>query len=302
MRDPWLVVAAAQVLRIALPYVLAATGGTFSERSGVINIALEGMMLSGAFGFVLGTHALGNPALGLVAGVVAGLALAALLALVTLRFRADAVVAGVAVNLLALGGTKFLLKLVWNSSSNSGRVDSFAPLVQTGGSSEGLAGVLTNPLFLLAVVLLAAAPVLLFRTRLGLRLRACGEHPEAAATLGIPVLRMRLTGVLLSGLFAALAGVWLAAGQHQFTDGMSAGRGYIALAAMIVAQWRPLRAAAIGLLFGVAEVVQIALQGAGYEVPPQFLQMLPYAVTLAVLVATAGRAKPPAALGKTYEG
>jgi general nucleoside transport system permease protein len=289
----------AQVLRIALPYMLASLAGVFSERGGVVNIALEGLLLTGAFGYVLGVEEFGSPAFGLLCGLAAGLLLVALLALVVVRFRADAVVAGVALNLLALGATKFLLKLVWDSSSNSGRVEAFDPLLDVAGPWGRLLAVLTNPLCLLAVLAVAGAPLLLYRTRFGLRLRACGEHPEAAATAGLSVGRLRLAGLLVSGALASLGGVWLASEQHQFTDGMSSGRGYVALAAMIVGRWRPVPAVAAALFFGLAETAQIALQGGGGGLPPQFLQMLPYALTVLVLVGFVGRATPPAALGRT---
>jgi simple sugar transport system permease protein len=152
---------------------------------------------------------------------------------------------------------------------------------------------------LLAFAAVAVAWWVLFRTRFGLRLRSVGEHPEAAATLGLSVTRLRYAGVLWSGALAALGGAWLASDQRSFTDAMSAGRGYIALAAMIVGKWNPLGAAAACLLFGAAETLQIRLQGEG--IPNEFLQMLPYAVTMAVLAGAIGRARPPASVGRPYD-
>lgn len=289
-----------QVLRISMPYVLAALGGTFSERGGVVNIALEGILLTGAFGFVVGTWFTGQPALGVLTGMAAGTLLAAVLGLVAIRFNADHIVAGVAVNLLAVGLTRFFLNLIWDSSSNSARVPSIEPLATTEGGS-GLVTLLTHPLVWLTVALLLASHATLFRTRFGLRLRACGEHPEAAATLGVRVRRLRWTGVLLSGALAGLAGVWLASDQHQFTDNMSNGRGYIALAALIFGKWRPLHGAAACLLFGAAEALQITLQGTGSGIPTQLLQTLPYVLTIVTLVGFMGRATPPAAVGRPYE-
>lgn len=290
-----------QVVRIGLPYALAALGGTFSERGGVPNIALEGIMLCGAFAFVLGAHLTGSPWVGVLAGVGGGLTLAALLALVTLRFGADAVVAGVALNLLALGGTRFLLKLVWDSASNSGRVEAPAPWLGGEGALGAVAGLLGHPLVLLAVLLAAASQVLLFRTRFGLRLRACGEHPEAAAAAGVRVLWTRAAGVLISGALAGLGGVWLAAEQHQFSDAMSGGRGYIALAAVITGRWTPPGAVAACLAFGAAEALQMALQGGTAGIPTQLLQALPYLLALVALAGFVGRSRPPAALGRTWE-
>lgn len=290
-----------QIVRISIPYALAALGGTFSERGGVVNIALEGILLTGAFGFVVGTHYTGVPALGVLAGIGAGVAVAALFGVVTVRFNADHIVAGVAINLLAVGLTRFLLNLLWDSSSNSARVASVEPFVAASGGS-GLVALVTHPLVLLAVALVLTSHVTLFRTRFGLRLRACGEHPQAAQTLGVRVRRLRWAGVLLSGALAGLAGVWLASDQHQFTDNMSNGRGYIALAAMIFGKWRPLHGAAACLLFGAAEALQITLQGTGIGIPTQFLQMLPYVLTVVTLVGFMGRATPPAAVGKPFEG
>jgi len=167
------------------------------------------------------------------------------------------------------------------------------------GSIPFIGPLFGNPLILLALALIAFAHVLLFRTPFGLRLRSTGEHPEAAATLGLSVTKLRYSGVLLSGVFASLGGAWLAADQHGFTDGMSGGRGYIALAAMIVGKWSPLGAVAACLLFGLCETLQIKLQGG--TIPNEFLQMLPYVVTMVVLAGAIGRAHPPAAVGTPYE-
>ena len=290
-----------QIVRISIPYVLASLGGTFSERGGTINIGLEGIMLTGAFCFVLGTYVTGSPVAGVAIGAAGGVALAALFALATIRFMADQIVCGIAINLLAVGVTRFVLKLVWDSSSNSSRVESVESLVSSEAGIGPLLGLLTHPLVVGTVILVAAGYVLLFRTRFGLRLRSCGEHPEAAASLGVGVRRMRWYGVLLSGLLAGLAGVWLAADQHQFTDNMTNGRGYIALAAMIVGKWNPALAAVACLIFGVAEAVQITLAGQGSGIPTQFLQMLPYLLTIVAVVGFMGRATPPASIGKPFE-
>lgn len=291
---------AMQIVRISVPYALAALGGTFSERGGVVNIALEGTMLCGAFGFVLGSH-LGGPAAGLLLGLGCGIGVASLLGLAAIRFRADPIVAGVAINLLAVGATRFALKLIWDSSSNSARVPAVEPLAGGEGALGALLETATHPLVLAALALVVGAHVVLFRTRFGLRLRACGEHPAAARSLGVPVLRTRWAGVLLAGALAGLAGVWLASEQHQFTDQMTGGRGYIALAAMIVGRWRPSLAAAACLLFGGAEALQIALASQGVGLPTQLLQTLPYLLTILAVVGFIGRARPPAALGEPLE-
>jgi len=277
-----------QVLRISGPYALAALGGTFSETGGVVNIALEGMLLNGALASVLVTHWTASPWLGVAAGIVAGVATAAIHAVAALRYRVDQVVSGLAVNFLATGLCRFVLKLVFHSSSNSSRVaglNSWGPL---------------DPLLVLLAAIAAASAWTIAKTTFGLHLRAVGEHPKAAATLGIPVLRTRLWGVLISGALAGLGGVWLAMGQHQFTDGMSGGRGYIALAAVILGQWTAIGAVAASLFFGFAESLQILLQSHGIAVPTQFIQMLPYLLTLTAVAGFLGRSRPPAADGIPY--
>jgi simple sugar transport system permease protein len=219
---------------------------------------------------------------------------------VTVTVRADQITCGLGVNLLAAGLTRFVLKAVFGSSANSSRVVGLPQLPLPGLSGlPGLGGVLGSPLVLIAIALTLAGHWLLFRSVFGLRLRSVGEHPEAAATLGIRVAAYRWAGVLLSGALAGLAGAWLASEQHSFTDGMTGGRGYIALAAMIVGKWSPLGGAAACLLFGAAEALQIGLQGSAF--PNELLQMLPYLVTMLALAGFIGRATPPRAIGVPYD-
>lgn len=296
--DPLLFAAAA--LRISVPYALAAVGASFSERGGVINIALEGIMLNAALAYVLGAHATGDPWIGLAAAVAAGLATAALHALVTVGLKADQITSGLGINLLAAGLTRFVLRQVFHSASNSPRVVGLPDLDPLGlRALPGLGPVLGTPLVWIGLAAVLAGQWLMFRSVFGLRLRSVGERPEAAATLGLSVGALRTTGVLLSGVLAGLAGAWLASEQHSFTDGMTAGRGYIAIAAMIVGQWSPFGAAAACLLFGAAEALQIQLQGSGF--PSELLQMLPYLVTMLALAGFLGRAVPPRAIGVPYD-
>ncbi len=282
-----------QTLRIAIPYLFAAAGGVVSERVGVIGLTLEGFMLTGAFCTVMGSHYSGDPWIGLLCGVGGGMLAALLLAIVTVRFRADQVVSGVAINLLAIGGTRFFLRLAFDSSSNSPRVAGF------GGeqAGTGLFAALSNPLVWMGVLALPLVAWLLYRTPFGLRLRAVGEHPQAALSVGVPVARIRYMGVLLSGALAGLGGAYLALDQHQFTNGMTAGRGFIALAAVIFGRWDPKRVALACLLFAAAEALQIQLQGLQL-VPSQFLEIIPYVLTIIALATVVGRAAAPAALGK----
>lgn len=280
-----------QTIRIAIPYLLAAAGGVMSERVGIIALGLEGLMLSGAFGAAIGSYYGGSAWAGLLGAVVMGLIITGILAVATLRFKANQVVVGVAINLLVVGATRFYLRLAFDSASNSPRVPGF------GGEGGGMFSSFSNPLVYVGLIALPALAWLLYRTPFGLRARAVGEKPEAAATLGVGVTMLRLKGLILSGTLAALGGAYLALDQHQFTDGMTAGRGFIALAAVIFGRWEPVRVAIACLLFAAAETLQIQLQGAQL-VPSQFVEMIPYVLTIIALAGVVGRSVPPAALGK----
>jgi ABC-type uncharacterized transport system permease subunit len=291
---------AAATLRITVPYALAATGASLGERGGVICLGLEGFMLDSALAYVLGAWFLHDPWLALLCAVLAGMATAALHALVTVAFRADQITSGIGINLLAAGLTRFVLVTVFHSSSNSPRVPGLPDLPLGPVSSiPALGQLLGTPLVLLTIAIVPAATWLIFRTPFGLRLRATGELPAASAALGLSVARLRWSGVLLCGALSGLAGAWLASEQHSFTDGMTSGRGYIAIAAMIVGKWHPAGAAGACLLFGATEAAQIALQGSGF--PSALLQALPYAVTMLALAGFIGRATPPRALGTPYD-
>ncbi|MEO7368962.1 MAG: ABC transporter permease [Gemmatimonadaceae bacterium] len=281
-----------QTLRIAIPYLFAASGGVIAERSGIISLELEGLMLTGAFSATLGAHYSGSPWIGVLAGIAGGLIFGLIHAVATIRYRADQVVVGIAINLLAIGVTRFFLKLAFASSSNSPRVAGFGGNISAHGFD--------NPL---AWMGLLSAPVLaffLYRTPFGLRVRAVGEHPDAAASVGVSVNKVRYIAVAASGMLAALGGVFLALDQHQFTDQMTSGRGFIALAAVIFGRWDPMKAAFACLFFAAAETLQIQLQG-NQLIPSQFIEMIPYALTIIALAGVVGRSVPPAALGKTGE-
>ncbi len=278
------------VLRISVPYSLAAVGGVWSERSGVIQIALEGILLGAAFCATLGAHATGSALGGVACGVGCGALLALLYALCVVVGRGDQIVCGIAINLLVDGATRFFLKLKFGSSSNSPRVVSWEQL--------------PHPAFFfiaVAVFLPIVSAFILSWTRFGLRVRAVGERPDAAASLGVRPTRVRLVAVVLSGAVAGLGGVWLAVDQHQFVAGMSNGRGYIALAAMILGKWRPLSAALAALTFGAAEAIEVTLQASGGGAPVWLVQMFPYVLTLIVLAGFGGRSIAPAALGKSEQ-
>src|SRR5687768_16396192 len=273
-----------QTLRIAIPYLFAAAGGVVAERAGVISLTLEGFMLSGAFGAALGSFYSGSAWVGILTGIAAGLLFGALHALVCVKYRADQVVAGIAINLLVVGITRFFLTLLFDSSSNSPRV-------------AGFEGFFSNPLIWLGILVLPVVAWLLRTTVFGLRLRAVGEHPDAAQSVGVAVRRVRYYAVVLSGILAALGGAYLALDQHQFSDQMTAGRGFIALAAIIFGRWDPVRAAIACLLFAAAEAAQIRLQSLDL-LPSQFVEMIPYLLTIIALAGLVGKSRAPAALGK----
>ena len=298
----------AQTLRMAVPYIGAGLGGVWSERSGVVNIALEGTLLAGGLGGVVVHIGTGSAWAGAAAGALVGALVGALHALVVVRGRIDAIVSGIAINLAAAGATRFVLRGLYDSSSNSPPVTGFR-LLAGGGASGGALLVRTclDPLALTTAALVIGTAWALGQTRFGLRVRASGEDPAAAASLGIEVDRVRFAAVILGGAICGLGGVALAYDQHQFQSGMSGGRGFIALAAVILSGWRAGRMALGCLAFAALDAAQIVVQdqarSAGY-----LAQMLPYVATLAALWVIARRrgegaieGRPPAGLGKPAE-
>ncbi len=289
----------AESLRIAVPYACAAVGGVWAERSGVIQIGLEGVLLTSAFFSIAVALGTGSVAAGVVAGVIFGIALSAFHAWLVEHTRIDAVVSGIALNLLAYSGTRMALKALYDSSSNSPAIEGFR-WGPTG--SEGwqlLLRVLCDPITILAILAITVSPWLLWRTRLGLRIRACGENPVAAQAAGLDVSRIRLTALCISGAICALGGIHLAYDQHRFESGMSGGRGFIALAAVVLAGWRPGRAAIACIAFGFLEALQIILQDvARRSKAATLIQLLPFVATLVVLALGIGKAAAPRGIGK----
>ncbi len=296
----------ASTLRAATPLTFAALGGIFSERSGVVNIGLEGIMLFGAFFAMLGSHFTGNPWLGVLSGVLVGGLIALIHAFVSLELRANQVVSGVAINMLAMSGTALLLQKFFHTSGQSSSVakidDLSLPwLDQIPFVSDAIAHL--NPLVYLAILMVILANFFLFKTTTGLRIRAVGENPDAAATLGVSVRKVRYFSVITSGLLSGLAGAYLSLGAMDlFKENMSAGQGFIALAAMITGKWNPIGAFFACLLFGLAEALEGQFQLLGLEIPKQFLHMLPYALTIVLILGVVGRSVAPAASGVPYEG
>src|SRR5215207_163946 len=293
----------AGMLRFATPLIFAAMGGILSERSGVINIGLEGMMLMGAFFGIVGSDVFGSWFLGILVGVASGAVMGLVRAVVSIHLRADQVVSGTAINIRALGITGYVFIFHYGDQGTPGevpRVPSVTlPLIEDipfVGDAIGK----TNLLTWAALLLVPLLTVYLFRTRGGLRLRSVGEKPRAADSVGLPVIRTRYIAVIASGALAALGGVYLSiALLGSFSENMTAGRGFIALAAVIFGSWRPWGALAGALLFGFSSALAQRLP-AFSESTAVLFQALPYVLTLVVVAGVIGRSRPPAAIGVPY--
>jgi ABC-type uncharacterized transport system permease subunit len=296
----------AATLRAATPLTFAAIGGIFSERAGVVNIGLEGMLLMGAFFGFLGADKLGAWWWGIVCGVIAGASLALVHAFVSIHLRADQIVSGTAVNFLALGITGYFFIEVYADQGTPGEVSNIPSISIPWIRDLDFVGRAIGDMHLLIWVALAFVVLshfVLFRTPAGLRLRSVGEHPKAADTVGISVYGVRYLAVVLSGALAGLGGVYLSNGiTHSFNENLSAGRGFIALAAVIFGRWRPMAAFVACLLFGFTEALALRLPGAYGEDAAwtTLFRALPYVVTLVVVAGVVGRSIPPAAIGRPY--
>jgi ABC-type uncharacterized transport system permease subunit len=292
----------AAMLRYATPLAFASLGGLFSERSGVVNIGLEGMMLTGAFFTVWGADRTGTWTLGLAIGIAAGGLMGLLHAFFSISLRADQIVGGTAINFLALGITTYLFVKLYGSEGTPSDLSTI-PSVHFGFLGHGFIGDVFGRLNLLiwvAIVLIFVVWIVVFKTPIGLRIRACGEHPRAADTVGINVYAVRYGAVVLSGMLAAAGGAFLSLGFNgSFTPNMTAGRGFIALAALIFGNWRPFGAAAACLLFGFASALGVALQTYSLSISTLFTA-LPYVITLVAVAGVIGRSIPPAAVGRPY--
>jgi ABC-type uncharacterized transport system permease subunit len=294
----------AQLLVFATPLTFGALGGMVSERSGVVNVGLEGMMLMGAFWGVYGADKSGTWAVGLLVAVLAGALLALLHAVWAVHLRADQIVSGMAINFLALGITGYFFEQLYHKQNIPAGVSSIPNVRIPGVSGWGFLGPAIGDLNLLVWVGIAFVPLsylVLFKTPVGLRLRACGEHPRAADTVGINVYALRYAAVIVSGMLAALGGAYLSIGfgGGSFSENMTEGRGFIALAAMIFGNWRPFGAWGAALLFGFSTAVAYRLPVYSGSAATLF-QALPYVLTLIAVAGVIGRSVPPAADGRPY--
>ena len=291
-------------LAAAVLLLLPALGGVISERSGVVNIAMEGMMLTGAFFGVVADLAWHNPWLATLVAISAGGLMALIHAVVSIRFRADQIVSGIAINIFAAGLTVFLVRRFYGLQDighvgPSDLLPNWNVPVLSAIPFLGKVVFQQNVVVYMALILLVVVEVVLFRTRLGLRIRAVGEHPQAADTAGLNVYLIRYSAVITSGLLSGLAGAFLAIGvSNTFVPNMTDGRGYIALAAMIFGKWTPRGAFVACLIFGLGEAIYD--NNSIIHVSQYLLSMLPYLLTLIVLAGVVGRSTPPAADGVPY--
>jgi len=298
-------------LTAATPLTLGAMAGIFCERVGIINIAIEGMMLSGAFAAVAFASLFDSLWMGLLAGCLVGGLMAALHAVLSIKYKVDQIISGTVINILAAGGTRFMnLRLLEPAGlSTPGSFDVVSIPVLSDIPIIGPILFQNQPTVYIMLILLVVANYVIFYTPWGLRMRACGEHPRAADTVGVHVNRMRYTSVIVGGLIAGIGGAYFSLGVvGTFEDGMTRGQGFVALAAMIFGNWNPLGAFLAALLFGFANAIQVKMQiiqpilpFINQPIPHQFLQMAPYLLTIIVVAGVVGRARPPAAEGKPYE-
>ena len=294
----------ASTLRLTAPLLLTALGGLFSERAGVVNIALEGLIIFGALAAAVTTQLIEAPLValnptakvpyapwvGVLAGVVVAAFIAWIHAVMSIRYKADQVISGTAINLMSIGIPALVLTGLYDNTANTDTIVNRLPLWLG-----------FSPLIYLAFLLVPVVWYVVFRTPFGLRLRSVGEHPEAADSVGINVNRIRYYAVILSGVFAGLAGAYLSIGNsNQFVDNMSGGRGFIALAALIFGKWNPWGVLGATLLFGAFDALKIQL-GGGNLLPPTVVESIPFILTMMVLAGFIGRSVAPKATGKPFE-
>ena len=291
-------------LRLAIPIAYAAMGGVIAERSGIYNIGIEGMMLSGAFGGALGGFLTGSPVGGVVVGILLGMIGASVLGFLAIRLGINQIVCGIAINLVAIGLTAFLARLIFGLNATTQSLPGFTAVPIPLLVEIPIVGPVffdQDPLIYLLYLLAPLLYWMLYRSEFGLEIRATGENPAAADSAGVPVFQVRLLAVLISGGLAGLGGAYIVVSQvFVFTEHMSAGKGFIALAAIILGRWDPIGALLASWFFGFCEALQLRLQFANPNVPYQVFTALPYVASILALVGVYGRFKPPASVGIPY--
>jgi ABC-type uncharacterized transport system permease subunit len=294
----------AATLRVATPLIFAGLGGVFSEKSGVVNIGLEGMMVAGAFFAVLGSDRTGSALVGLFLAIIAGMAIALIHAFLSINLKADQVISGTAINLFSTALASFLIFKLFGKGGQTDTVNALSYHVPDPIANIPIIGKLLSEInwfVIIAIAMVFISHYVLFKTPLGLRIRSVGEHPHAADTLGINVYKIRYLCVLISGALAGLGGAALSIGiTPLYREGMVAGRGFIALAAMIFGNWKPFGTMWACLLFAFASSFQILAQGFGWNLPTEVYSSIPYVLTMLALAGFVGKTTPPAADGKPY--
>lgn len=280
-------------IRMSVPITLAAVAGVFSARAGIMALGLEGMMLAGAFGAALGSYVTGSAFIGILTGICAGVIISLLHGILTIKYHVDHVISGIGLNLLASGVTTVLLQIIWGNRGNSPEVSSIKSI------NIPLLGQI-SPIVCVMILVVIVSWIVIFKTTFGLRLRMVGEHPKAASTVGINVKSVKYISVIITGILAGLGGAYLSIDHiNLFVREMTAGRGYIAVVVNILGRYNPVGALFGGLLFGFADSIQLVLPG--NKIPGQLVQMVPYIVTLLVLMFAVRYVSPPAGLGKNVE-
>ena len=292
----------AGAIRVTIPIAFAALAGMLSERSGIINMGLEGMMLFGSFFAVVGSYITGSACLGLVFAMAAGAVVGLVMAIFTIGFKCEHILAGVAVNILASGLTIVLLQMIWGTRGKSSEVDGLGvvslPIINKIPIVKNLIGSI-SPLFYILILCVLLVWFVLYRTPVGLRIRVIGDNPFMAGSMGVKVYKYQYLSLMASGMIASLGGAYLSIGDiNMFSKEMVSGRGYIALSMVILGGWHPVGAAACGLIYGIAQSLQLRLQGV--SIPPQLVQMLPYVITILVLLFAKNKSKAPAMEGVHY--
>lgn len=289
------------MLFMSIPLILAALGGVFSVRAGIMALGLESMILTGAYTAVVGSYYSGNAWIGFLCGILGGILFGICHGVLCIRYKVNQVISGIGLNLLATAASTLLMQIIWGNKGSSESVQSITTRLTMFKDIPILGEILSKQSIVLVftIILAVAGWFLLFKTPFGLRLRMVGENPKAASTMGIPVKRMKYIGVIICGALAGMAGAYLSIDNlNMFVRDMSASRGYIAIAIAILSRYNPLGVLLCGGLFGLCDAIQIYAQG--YGIPSQLVQMIPYIVTLIVLTVGVKNIQPPAGVGK-YE-
>ncbi|MBU5315972.1 ABC transporter permease [Clostridium bornimense] len=293
----------ATTLRLSTPLIFASLGGLISERAGVVNIALEGLMTLSAFFSITMTLLTGSLTIGIISGIIAAVLGSLLHAFLSINLKSNQVISGVAINMFSTALTGFLLFQIFHTNGQTNGIASM-PYPREFFYKIPLIGKLLGQLnwfIFLAIIMTIVATYVLFKTPFGLRLRAVGEYPKSADTVGVNVTKMKYIALILAGVLAGLGGIYLAMDARLFREGMIAGKGYIALAAVIFGNWKPKGSFFACIVFGAAEALSILAQAFGWNIPLEFYYALPYLLTMLALAGFVGKTTAPAALGEVYE-